>query len=186
MATEKNVVTFLTQNHKLCNSLQSALPSKVVIKVENIEAINNSVKHNPVGAVVLHVTNSASWIIFELLRTGYPDIPRFAILAPSFAGNEDEMMALATRYGATAITSEKVGIKTIATLIEGDLEHKRESTSKENFLSLFGETSRELERLNREFNVLAMRTLPQSEIGSDSKVKLKRVLSKLQAIKIEP
>lgn len=186
MSIEKNVVTFLTQNQKLCNSLQTALPNKVVIKAENIEAINNCVKHNPVGAVVLHITNSASWIIFEMLRSGYPDIPRFAILAPSLAGNEDEMNQMATRYGATAITSEKVGIKSIATLIGGDLIPKREFTSKENFLSLFGETAREIERIQREFTVLSMRTLPQPEIGSDTKIKLKRALSKLQAIKIEP
>ena len=188
MDTEKNVVLFLTQNNKLCNQLQSSIPSKVVIKVDNIEAINNSVKHNPVGAVVLHVTNSASWIIFDMLRSGYPHIPRFAILAPSFTGSEDETRGLANRYGATAIISEKSGVSSLSTLIVGDLNHKKEEqpTGKENFLALYGEVSREMERLQKEFTILGMRTLPQPDIGTDTKVKLKRVLNKLQAIKIEP
>lgn len=183
----KNVVTFLTQNQKLCNGLQAALKGMVVIRAENIDAVNNTVKHNAVGAVVLHVINSAGWIIFELLKTGYPQVPRYAVLAPSLSGKEDTA-SLIERYGATGIIDEKTGIKALAPLIESELtpNDDEESSTKEKYLSVFGEVARELIRLQGECNITGLRTLPQPEIGKDTQQRMKKVLSKLQSIKIQP
>ncbi len=188
MATpNNNVVVFLTQNQKLMTNLQTALPGMVVIKAENIEAVNKSIKHNAVGAVVLHVTNYAGWIIFEFLKTGYPDIPRFALLAPSLSGKDYDHESLAAKYGAAAILDEK-GIKQMATLIELEIkkENTHDPTSKEKFIQTFGEVNREIQRISQEFIITGMRTLPQPEIGEDTQEKLLTALKELQKIKITP
>lgn len=182
-----NVVAFLTQNQKLYVGLQAALKRMVVIKAENIEAVNNTVKYNAVAAVVLHVTNSSGWIIFELLKTGYPDLPRYAVLAPSLSGKEN-VNTLINRYGAAGIIDEKTGIKALAPLIEGETEAEENDTSstKEKYLNVFGDVARELLRLQGECNITGMRTLPQPEIGRDTQNRLQKVLNKLQGIKIQP
>lgn len=184
-----NVVAFLTQNQKLCNSLQTALKgAMVVVRAENIEAVNNIVKQGAVCAVVLHIIGSAGWIIFELLKTGYPNIPRYAILAPSLSRVDFDPEALARKYGASAITSEQNGIKSLAALIEANFlqDPQIEVSSKESFMEIYGNVARELERIQHEFTVTGMRTLPQPEIGEDTKKRLNSVLTKLQAIKITP
>jgi hypothetical protein len=185
----KKVVAFLTQNQKLCNSLQAALKGRVVVvRAENIEAINNIIKQSPVKAVVLHIVGSAGWIIFELLKTGYPNIPRYAILAPSLTKNDFDPEALAKKYGAAAITNEKSSIKSIATLLEANSweEIAGDSTGKETYMEIYGNVARELERLQQEFTVTGMRTLPQPVIGDDTKKRLNNVLQKLKGIKITP
>lgn len=185
----KHIVVFLTQNQRLCNSLQFALKgSLAVVRAENIEGVNNIVKQGMVVAVVLHINHSSGWIIFELLKTGYPNIPRYAILAPSLSKDNFDAESLARRYGASAITSEKIGIKPIVTLIEANLQKAPEekSSSKEKFMEIYGEVAREMERIQREFTATGMRTLPQTEIGDDTKKRLGIVLTKLQGIKIAP
>lgn len=183
----QTVVTFLTQNMKLLHSLEAALPNIAVVRADNIEAVNNSVKHNNVRAVVLHIVNSAGWIIFELLRTGYPDVPRYAVLAPSASGSETEREMLAKRYGAALITNEKSGIKALASVIENDLiGRSSDSDGKERFLEIFGEMGRELTRLQTEYNMTAMRTLPNNHIARDTQKRLSTALSSIKAVKIAP
>ena len=122
-----------------------------------------------------------------MLKTGYPDVPRYAVLAPSLSGKED-INALINRYGAKSIIDEKTGIKALAPLIEGEVvtEAPPESSSKVQYLNVFGEVARELLRLQGEYNTTGMRTLPQPEIGKDTQNRLKKVLTKLQSIKIQP
>ncbi len=189
MNTVKNVVLFLTQNQKLCSQLQNALKGLVVMRAENIEAVNNAVKHgNAVGAVVLHITNSNNWIIFELLKTGYPDVPRFAVLSPSSSNDSYKLDELASRNGAAAIVNEKQGIAGLATLIQNIVlaQPVEEVDTKSAYLTLFGEVSRELARLQKDFNTTALRTLPQPVIGKDSQERLQVALNKLKAIRINP
>jgi hypothetical protein len=188
MVIKKTVVILLTQNQKLYATLQAALSGMTVIKAENIEAVNNAAKHNDVGAVVLHVTNYSGWIIFEVLKTGYAEIPRFAVLAPSLSGDDDTHRALATKYGAAAIMGEKDGIKPLANLIERELakNNSTESTSKEIFMKIYGDIARELTRLQNDFTAMGMRTLPQPDIGDDTLERLKTALAGLQDITIKP
>jgi hypothetical protein len=185
----KNVITFLSQNQKLCNLLQTALKGLVVIRAENIDAVNRIVKQSGgVGAVVLHITNPNNWMIFEFLKTGYPNVPRFALLAPgeSDGADEIEQKALANRYGAAAIVTEAQGIPVLASLIQSIINAPADSDTKANYLTVFGKVSREIARLQAEFIETAMRTLPQPEIGEDTQERLKRTLIDLQAIKITP
>lgn len=189
MNTVKNVVLFLTQNQKLCGQLQNALKGFVVLKAENIEAVNNAVKHgNAVGAVVLHITNSNNWIIFELLKTGYPDVPRFAVLSPSTSNDSYKLDELAAKNGAAAIINEKQGIASLAPLIQNIVNAKppEESDTKSAYLVLFGDVSREIARIQKDFTTTALRTLPQPEIGKDSQDRLEAALNKLKAIRINP
>lgn len=186
--SKNNAVVFLTQNTKLCNQLQSALKKAgfIVIRVENIEGVNNAVKHNAVGAVVLHVKDANGWIIFELMRTGFQNIPRFAILAPSLTGEEADMIKLAQKYDAEAIIGERGDMHSLATMILGVSEADDDANSKEAYLKLYGDISRELIRLQEEFTQTSLRTLPQPEIGADTQTRLRTALAGLKRIKLLP
>ena len=186
--SKNNAVIFLTYNTKLCNSLQSAVKKAgfIVIRVENIEGVKNAIVNNAVGAVVLHVKDATGWIIFEMMRTGFSNIPRFAILSPTLTGDEDEMIKLALKYDAEAIIGERGDIRGLATLILDATEATEEENSKEAFLQLYGNIARELLRLQEEFTTVSLRTLPQPVIPEDAQTRLRTVLTALKRIKLAP
>ncbi len=183
-----NAIVCLTQNHKLSSSLNSALKDSglAVIRSENFDAVNNAVKHNAVGAIVLHIKDSNGWILFELIKTSFPLLPVFAILAPSLGDDEQEIALWTKQYGAAAIITERQGIRTLATLITSVNEPSAETSGKDAYLQTFGELEREMARLQKEMITTAMRTLPQPVIGDDSLRRLRVSVALLKEIKIKP
>jgi hypothetical protein len=182
----KEIILFLTQNLKLHRSLQAALENLAVIRVTTIDEVSQAVRHQPVKAIILHLANAGSWIIFEMLKTGYRDMPRFAVLSPSF-GRDKDPEVLAKKYDAIAVTQEQDGFKALANLVAARVSGATKSVPvEEEFQEIYSAVGQELLRLQGEYNVAGMRILPQPNIGKDTKERLKSVLTKLKNMKITP
>lgn len=184
----KNVIVIFTNNQKLSSNLQHALPDFSVVKTESIDGVNDLIKKNEseVRAIILHLTNANNWLIFSMLQAGYPGLPRFAILAPALDKNDYDLEEKAVQYGALGVTSEKIGLASLVGLIRAHVETEPQMSSKENYLQVVGEVQKELERLNKEFFITNLRTLPQPEIGEDTLNRLKTAFAGLNSIKIIP
>lgn len=186
--TAGKIAVILTQNNNLFKTLEGALDNMFVVRAKNIEDVNGAVKTNTVSAIVLHVINSSGWIISDLLRTGYPDIPRFFILSRSVANETSDYDELAKKHEAAAIISEGDDEKKLAPLIVSGIAKRKveEISSKERFVKALAELMEEFLRLQKELNIFSFRTLPQPAIGEDTQMRLDTILKQFKEIKIKP
>ena len=115
-SSTKQIIVCLTHNLKLYRSLQSTLEDLVVIHATKIDEVSQAVKHQQVEAIIVHLANAAGKIILEMLKTGHGNIPRYAILSPSYS-KEKDLTALAQEYEVVAATKEEDGLKGLASLI---------------------------------------------------------------------
>ena len=191
--TENQPVLFVTQNQKLYKKLCAALPHNPVLKTEDLQEVNRTVNRTvksgqAVGAVVLHVKNVNSWMIFDLLKSGYPYIPRFALIGSHATDEDFETERMIAKYGAAGMVNEANGLQPLIPLINQVLKEKtpEETDSKGSWLTIYGDVQRELARLDKEFFTTGLRTLPQPQIGQDSHERLIETLEQLKEIKIRP
>lgn len=157
-----------------------------MLHATKIDEVSQAVKHQPVEAIIVHLANAAGKIILEMLKTGHGNIPRYAILSPSYS-KEKDLTAWAQEYEVVAATKEEDGLKSLASLIMARVSGvTRSAPPAQDFLEIYAGVGHELARLFQEYNVTGMRTLPQPNVGEDTKLKLQKVLLTLRGIKINP
>ena len=184
-------IIFFTQNTRFARRLAHLLEDYQVEQAENIEAVGKIVKKSNAVAVLFHVTSISGWIILEVLRTGFPNLPRFAVISPAVSLHESsDLTKLAKDRGVIAVADDD-NFPTMTGLIEQTIRASRPVAPKPeysftNFRQTYTAVSEELLRLQKEWTVFSLRTLPQAEIGEDTLTRLENALDKLRAVKLEP
>jgi len=185
---EPNTVIVLSDEQSMSEQLQSGLNGFTVLNAENVEALNEQARAaKKTSAFVLSIRDSDDWMAFEFVKTAYPSVPCFICLEDGDGYEEAKESAM--RQGAMAVFPEH-NTTPLSALIKGaasnNLRGGDQLDHNADFLSVYGDISRELGRLQNEFTETSLRTLPQPFIGDDTKTRLRNNLVKLREIIITP
>ena len=182
----KPLVVCLTHNNKLYKSIEAGLEEMTVTQVTQIDELNQLVKLRQIDAIIVHMANAAGKVILGMLKTGQAKIPRFVILSPSYSKGKD-LATWAEENEVVAAIREEDGVKSLASLIESRVMGvTRSAAPEDDILAIHARIGQELVRLLQEYHVTGMRTLPQPNVGGDTKLKLQKALEVLRGLKINP
>lgn len=181
----KKVVVY-TKEQQICDELQHGLNGFMVDRAGDLKAINEAAKKEETSVVVLHIRDSSDWMAFEMMKTGYPNLPCFIIVEENTNGDMPEDTE--QPHAMAVFTKNKT--KSLAALIHSSINNTLRETAppdkNADLLKTLAEISREISRLREEFTVTSFRTLPQTLIGKDTQKRLSQTLLKIKAIRIEP
>lgn len=118
MSSITPTVIFLTKNKRFFSQLRASLNNSALQQAGNFEGVYDIARRGTVAAIVQHVTDENGWILFELVKEKFPEVPIYAILAPAMSGKNSDLPDLTKKRGAAGVFSYKNGVNELVAALE--------------------------------------------------------------------